>query len=378
MIEFIKYARKVRELYLPYVADKFGVPIGKLVDVVCKDHTFRKAKFVDNVLVLDSQDTAPWFETCDTKYNRGTHVHRNQLHDWQVSNQKKDQHISVFGHDGLWTKNAEKTGSVSCSNTWIEPQYLYLELDRKDYNHSLRDALTIYSNFPYREYLSLWHSGNRSVHIEVPASLFGSPLTKQENGAGIGKLYYNLAHRCAGDVRHTNGLVDAWTLPIGEVKEAYEKVYGSITNESHQHIRQSMENIDPNLFRVNSLIRSRWSIHEKTGKQKIPVIKALKENPKPYLLDWSFECYDSVIKKRKHIHVHVNQDEVIEFYSQNVDGFDASYADSNGWVDGCYSPFYEDNNPSVAINIENGWYFDHGNPVDSLSFQEVKERLIDG
>ena len=387
----IDYIRKVRAVHLPYLSTKFEIEPSEITKIICDSGIYKEARIVNNLFTLDTDIKAPWFEYCDTKYKRGDVVHQSLLDDHYLENQKTDQHISVYGHDQKWIENAKGTGSVSCRDTYVSPRHIYLELDRENIDKAVEDAYLIYTEFPYTEAMSFWYSGNRSIHISVDARIFGSPMGKQEDVNGIGKLFYNLAHKAAGDCRYGNGLVDSWTLPINDLKEAYRKQFGmeNVENLSHQMMRQKLENIDPNLFRVNSLIRSPWSYHEKTDKQKVLVDpkKLLKKDfsaiafkekipyIKPLLLHWVNECYEPVIKPTRHRMRTYNTDLIIKTFSENLENFDYIDANHRNWVDGLYSPFYGDTNPSVAVNIETGWYYDHGNPTDNFDFETFLKRI---
>jgi hypothetical protein len=383
--DIIEYTRKVKQIYLPYLWDKWGVEPEEFSKAFASAKI--KGRMVDNLFHLNPPESPDWYEVCDTKYKRGKYIHRNQLVKHFLNNQKKDQHYSVYGHDKNWIENFTRSGSVSCRNTYVAADWIYLELDREEVQKAYDDANFILFNFAYPDITKLFHSGNRSIHIQISTKVFGSPMGLQESVSGFGKLFYNLAHKIAGDARHNNGLVDPWTMNEETIKEEYETLFKTKVPNDIQSIRQSLETIDPNLFNVNSLIRSPFSIHEKTGKKKLPVdIQTQKPtvNPKlildfdhkfPYLIHWVYECYQPVIRKKTYKTLTDNEDYICEVYSKYLDDFSPSDADSKGFVNGLYSPFYDDSHPSVAINIFNGMYKDFGNPLDTYSLEEFIARV---
>src|SRR5690606_34738329 len=120
---------------------------------------------------------------------------------------------------------------------------------------------------------------------------------------------------------------------------------------------------DPNVYNRNGVIRQPFSLHEKTGRGK-----DLIEGPEfkltscpPYLLHWYYECYRPP-KKKKKLDITFETDYIIDVFSQVFgEDFDPDEANEDGWVRGLYSAFYPDTdtNPSVAVNIQNGYYHDH-------------------
>jgi len=378
------FLKKYPEIYLPFVREKFGVSDEELTEVVCSMwDTFENPAMVENTLVKNNKIDCKYYETCDTKYQRGKTIPSQKIWDYCRYNSGVDQHISVFRHDELWYNNAQKTNSVSCSGSYVSCDWIYLELDRRSYKEALRDAQKIWDKFPYKDSMVLWCSGNRSIHIAVHASLFGYPTGKQEKMCGIGRLYYNIAHKIAGDVRHNNGIIDPWLLSESEVSEAYTNTFDKeLTNI--QEAKQELENIDPNLFRVNSLIRQPWSLHEKTnqiktivnpitGKKKNKKILDFKKN-NPYLIHWVNECYEPKYKREPITKSNVDEGVIQKIFS-DIEGFSPSDADRNGWINNLYSPFYEDSNPSVAVNIKTGIYKDHGNPTHTFGLIEFVSKI---
>lgn len=386
--EILLYSRKVNEIYLPYLWNKWGVEPSEFSKVL-STIKFPRARIVDNLFVIEPKINPSWYEFCDTKYKRGQYVHKNQLERKFRDNQKQDQHFSVFAHDDSWIKNFQQNGTVSCRDTYVAADYIYLELDRENIDKAYADANHILFNFDYPEYMSFFYSGNRSIHIAVDTKVFGSPIGKQENVCGIGKLFYNIAHKVAGDIRHNNGMIDVWTINNETAIEEYRQTFKEEPPKDIHKVRQRLENIDPNLFNTNSLIRSPLSYHEKTGKQKIRVDitnresynqeqKILDFNKKiPYLIHYIYDCYEPVIKKKPIKKLTDNTEYVTEIFSKYIEDFDESNADANGFVNNLYSPFYPDTRPSVAVNIETGLYKDFGNPLDTYSLDEFLAKVLD-
>lgn len=377
-MEIREFLLKHEKIFLPFVVNKFNISMEKLRDHIVELWSiFPSPQMVENMLHTNYKDECKYYEICNTKYNRGKSILASKLEDHCYYNVLPDQHISVFRHDHAWYTNVRTTNSVSCRDTWVTPDWIYLELDRDGYQQALVDAIVIYEKFPYKDHMVLWFSGNRSVHIAVHASLFGYPTGKQENVCGIGKLYYNLAHKICGAVRHGRGIVDPWLMDENELLETYYEITReACTSKDLQKIRQELENIDPNLYRVNSLIRQPWSIHEKTNQMKALIhpnpekkyekIKLDIKPTFPYLIHWVNECYEPKYKEKFIDYSYkVNTSKIEKIYS-DLEGFDLSYVDQNGWINGLFSPFYDDTNPSVAVNLQTGVYKDHGNPTHTF------------
>lgn len=374
------------KIYLPFVADNFGLTMERVRDeVVGLWDKFNSPQIVENMLVTNYEDKCNYYEICDTKYNRGKSLHEDKIWEHCYYNDGADQHISVFKHDSKWLDNYKRSNSVSCRDTWVSADWIYLELDRERTIDAITDALEFYRNFPYQESVVMWHSGNTSVHIAVHTSLFGSPTGKQENICGLGKLYYNLAHKLFGDIRHRNGIKDPWLLNDNELYKAYYETFGELKGDLSV-MKQELENIDPNLFKVNSLIRQPWSLHEKTDQPKSIIDdngliirnKKLDFNKNfPYLIHWINECYEPRYKKTPHVKVPDLEDSIVLKVYKDVEGFDMSQADRQGWINNLYSPFYKDENPSVAINVKTGFYKDFGEPTHSFGIVEFYAKLND-
>lgn len=376
----IDYIKKNKQVYLPYVANLFSVSVDEVVKCIIDNNI--KGQLIQKLFVINPPEQHWYVETCDTKYNRGKYVVTPK----QTFPNKKDQHHSVFWHDQKWAEHVSLTGKVNVKNTFVTCPYIYLELDRENLEKAMQDAVEIYYSFEHSYALQLWYSGNRSIHIACDTRIFGSPVDISTNVCGIGYLFYNLAHRIAKDVRHKNGLIDSWTASKDVVHTTHEALYpDAIVNLPT--MRQQLENIDPNLFRLNSLIRTPYSFHEKTNLQKIPIcpvdlIKGKlthKKYPKvdinPVLMSWVYDCYTPVTQK-KEIKTISNESFVINTFSKYIEDFDPSLANEDGWISGLSSPFYNDTNPSVSVNIQTGLYYDFGNPEHQFGIIDFM-RLID-
>ena len=390
-----RYVERTTTIYPPVIYEDFGISPEEFTELMVKIWPELPNPVVyENRIMTAHENPAKYYEVCDTKYRRGATVLDNQIDTHSLLHQKEDQHISVFRHDKAWLDNVTLTKTVTCTNTIVSPEYIYLELDRDSIDESIEDAIKIYERFPAREAMRFWYSGNRSIHIEVDAQVFGGIIGLQSKISGIGRLVYNLAHKVAGDVRYGNGTADIYTLPINEAKAIYYDTFGLIPDEDIQKVRAKLENIDPNLYRVNSLIRQPWSYHEKTGKQKTLVsVKDMERRDlgpkdknklaflrkKPYIcsmLHWAFECSTPKLKPKPKQSFH-NENLVVQEFSKHIEGFDPTTANERGYVDGLYSPFYADSNPSVGVNIRTGYYTDFGEPTHFFDFYEFYSRIYD-
>lgn len=389
------YTKRTDVIYPPLLWNEWGVEPEQLSKAIASIWWRLPNPIIyEDHIKIDYDNPAKFYEICDTKYRRGRVIKDHKLPNFCLLNQKEDQHISVYRHDQTWIDNVRKTGTVTCSNTIISPEYVYLELDRDDVGDAINDALIIYDNFPHKEAIRLYLSGNRSIHIEINMSVFGGVVGRQSKIAGIGRLMYNLAHRISGDIRHNNGVADVYNLSPNEAHKLYYETFGIVPDKRDlQKIRSRLENIDPNLYRTNSLIRQPWSIHEKTNRKKIMVTPEQLRGKKidvdknkldflrkssylPYMLHWTIEC-SKLKQKPKPKSLVSNTNIVVEEFSKHIDGFDISTANEKGYVDGLYSPFYDDTNPSVGVNIKTGFYTDFGEPNDFMDFYEFYSRIHD-
>ena len=382
------YLKHNTEKYPPHVADKLGWTIDEVISEFI--NIYPNARFVDNMLIADHPDEYWYYEVCDTPYGRGQYQPASSIQKYWLNNQRSDQHVSAFKHDERWLKNLKSTGSVSCQNTKISADLLWIEIDRKDYkgqanfHESIIHAQKVKqrTRTAYRQaggnpdhVAWVFTSGNSSSHVAVNTSIFGSPVTDQRYNF----VWGNMAHALAADVRFNNGLIDVRSEPFEKVLSAFKLEYGDVVADRH-NVLQSMENIDPNIYRTNSLIRQPWSVHPKGGHKKALVddkgnfvyeAKALDiVKKKPLLASWWLDCFEER-QQRTTSNKKYDETFIIETYSKHLKGFNPDNADSRGWCGPYYSCFYEnDSNPAVYINIKNGVYFDHGSPDHNYSFDE--------
>lgn len=371
-----EYVQKTKQIFLPHVVDKFNVTPQEVTQELLK---YSNWVFKDNLVIFDYNGSRPnWIEICDTKYVRGKTVPKDKFEMYCRYNDIKDQHASVYIHDNIWKAHHRQAGNVKCSKGYVSPTAIYLELDRDTYEESIEDAIKIRDNFEYPEFMRFWFSGNRSVHIEVDPRLFGWELiTDIKNTTGYGNLYYNLAHKIAGDARHNNGITDPYFLTEQELTAMYEFTFGKKPKVDMQKARQQLEVIDPNIYNKNSLIRQPYSWHEKGEKQKTEIteLRVYSDREiKPYLLHWTFDCYKTKRKQYNYDLDVVEQSEIIKYFSK-IENFNITDADEDGWVNGLYNPLYTDSNPSLAINIKTGYVYDFGAIEHRYPFSEFKKRI---
>lgn len=370
--KLLSYSERTKVWHLPFLVKEFKVEANVLVAALLNVwHKFPNPCIVKGLLVLDYKGEVPtYFEICDTKYNRGRHIPERLLDNYIKMNDKTDQHVSVFKHDESWRNHSLKHNNVRCGNHLISFNDIYLEIDGSDFFNSCEIALDIYRNFSYSNYMKFYTSGNRSIHIAVDASLFGRVIDSTDTICGMGKLVYNLAHWMSGGVK--SGLVDPNFETEALLCEIYEMVTG-IKETDIQKVKTYLQTIDPAIYHKNSLIRQINSYHEKTGnlKREMSISEIaefvgeeviVNDKPKdnlPHLIYKVFELYKSKQKQKSKVHIDVNANLVNHIFSE-IDGFDPDDADEQGWVSGLYSPFYEDTNPAVSVNIVSGWYIDFG------------------
>lgn len=384
----IDYLKRTKQIYPPYIAERFGVDVTEVISEYINQH--KHARFHNNMLHDHIPEQHWYYEVCDTPYKRGQFHPDKTIQNYWLNNQRNDQHYSVFKHDRGWTQNVKSTGSVSCSNTMISTDLFWLELDRKDHEgnanfyKAIQDALTIRRRITDIEPTAkvwVFTSGNHSAHIGIDTRVFGRPVTDQS----FTYAWANLAHKLAQDVRFNNGICDPRKHDdFDKVRTAFQLEYGNVVADKHT-IMQALENIDPNIYRTNSLIRQPYSIHP-TGKHKKSLVDAdgnfdyspkhliLDSKPNPKLMSLWIDSFKRPEKKAKRSTKNYDQDYIIETFSKYVEGFDPDRADSNGWVK-AYNPFYVDTNPDFAINIESGYVHDFGDSTYSLTFDEFLLKL---
>lgn len=331
---------------------------------------FPEAHMENNLLSLEHRTKSWWTEVCFGKFDRGRTLPTHEVDKRLYKNGKEDVHISVFDHDLEWKKEAEK-GSVSGLKGWVRASSVWIELDRKadgGFKKALADAEKFLESFPHYQHVRLWHSGNQSVHIEVNGALFGYPSGRADMLAGRGRYIYNLAHDLFGSIRHPGGPVDPW-LNRKEAKAYWTSMGKKVTNG----FEQDLENIDPNIYGVNSLIRAKWSKHEKGGIKRIITGPEVFEPVGPVMLATYINACE--IRKKKVAIPKVEYDEnVIIMEFEDIEDFDPSAADSEGWVRDLRNPFYDDRKPSLSVNVHDGRFWDFGDPNYQFGF--VKYLMI--
>jgi hypothetical protein len=382
--EFLTYFRKNREINIPYLADKWGVSYEQLTTLIVDNfHHYPNAGMVDQLYFFEQPRQEWYYEVCDTKYRRGKVVRSEDLDTYCFTNDKTDQHHSVYAHERTWIQKVREGGGKvsSVGEHTIKMETLYIELDRKadgGLEKAIIDAQYIVNTLRRISRLEpvAYYSGNTSIHIAVDARLFGSPIARSSHLAGFGKWAYNLAHTIAGDVRYRNGLYDSWTTPIREVIEAHTKAYG--VRGDKDRVRQIMENIDPNIYGANSLIRAPWSFHEKSGFQKVPwetanIAERLptfvdRKHTVPPILLHEYIKAQTTIKEKKTVECEHNIDYITSEFAETFDDFDPTECDNKGWVRGLFNPWYKDTNPSLSVNVVTGQIYDFGHPDYRTSF----------
>ncbi|HSH25035.1 MAG TPA: hypothetical protein VLA13_05805, partial [Massilibacterium sp.] len=217
-------------------------------------------------------------------------------------------------------------------------------------------------------------SGNNSAHVLINGSLFGNPIVSQ-NRTGV---FHRLALKLAGDVRHKNNVDNPYTLDDDILKEELFKVYPDARHQKFdpQKACAALENLDPNIYRVNSLIRQPWSLHESTGNAKgllgdATPTKLNLTSHKPILLDMYFDSWERPEPKKKKTFDKVyNSNYIVEEYSKYYPDIVHMEPNHNGWVGRFHSIWYDDRNPDVTININTGALVDFGSQRYSMSFEE--------
>jgi hypothetical protein len=351
-------------IYLPFIAAQLGIPVKMLSRAVIR--LYPESSMENNLLNLHGRQKVWWTELCVGITNRGISRRTQGIDQLLTKLKRTDVHVSVFDHDTAWHQQALARRSVSGLRGWVRASSVWIELDRKGdggFTKALKDAEKFLGEFPHSQEVRLWHSGNQSVHIEINGRLFGNPSGRSELLCGRGGFIYNLAHDLFGSIRYEGGPVDPWMDPI-EAKKFYKAKFGQIK----QGFQQEIENIDPNIYSTNSLIRAKWSLHPKTGKAKRLLTGPENfSNIPPLMLDTYLKACETRKKKVKIPDISYDEDIIIqEFY--DIEGFDPTAADTEGWVRGLYNPFYEDNKPSLSVNIYDGRFWDFGDPNHQFGF----------
>jgi len=349
------------------VIQRNWTPLHYIEDGVVKKHTNQSANEQFVYEILPSQYTrGQYYGTLD--YLEGLY------HPTGKAAGKLDHHHSVFSHDKMWMNHIFNEGRVGgVKESRVQLDWLPLEIDGESITHSMETARQIIQG-PLRtctDHVRVFWSGNRSIHLMVDGQLFGNLRGSQEWLAGDGKVAYQLAHLL---VRH-----------IATVHMPYMR-----TEQQLPHAQRKMhEVIDPNLYRVNSTIRMPGTIHPKTNKPKVEIgvhnlfmnhieyFSYKRSNVAPKLL---YLVTKSLIPVRKPKYVRdsnqqaYSSDDYEKIYRQfmDIDGYI-----SGGWINKLESPFYPDNNPSVAINVKTGVYIDFGEPSHKFNIEEFIMKLKD-
>lgn len=391
-----EYIRDTKKVYIPQLCLDLGIDKEIAVDAIINvweklEHPY----MFNNMLYVSNLYPANYYEVCDTERDRGNYIREDKLPTYIETNRKENQHQSVFKHDTSWSQNVKQTGSVSCSNTIVGLDWLPIELDRESLTKAMLDAAKIYTQFPYQNRMKLWYSGNKSIHIMVHTSLFGNIYGDQEQITGMGKLCYRIAERICGDVRYGNGLTDPYFLKRNEVYTAYANTFKERPDLKRraQDYKQKLENFDPNLFNVNSLIRLPYSKHERGKKYKTLLSindllnKEISQNKtqesldivdkNPYLIHWVHELYKPKRKEAKENIIPIEDKGKIQRVLDEIFGDEIEYemANHNGWINNLLSPFYDDDRASVAVNIKRGYYKDFGEPDDTFDLYELYSKF---
>lgn len=390
---FARYTKKNDVLKLDYLADQWKCGIQDIVELLCIHyHDFPTVIFDDLGVYLNYRDTQQWYYeygygfTVDGERKFKRHIVGKSQHvdkKLRTSQSKPDQHMSVFMHDNKWKKNYNDKYSK------VRAGYLFLELDRAgDLNKAAEDADTFLKRFPYHRGIVTWFSGNTSIHIGIPTQYFGDPIGTNTKVCGRGKLFYNLAQMIGQDIRFDTNGFDPHMAEVSDCMELYEEIYGKTPPDDPQYVRQSLEQFDPNLYNMNSMIRMPGSVHEKTGKPKEPVtlpsFNPENEHIKPYLLALTYLGWEPVKRPGRSIQavdVRKYDSFVIRFFIEHIEEFDPDNVNSAGWVHTLPSPFYNDTNPDVSVCIDPdsdkfGSYRDFGAEDDNTDFVGFVARII--
>lgn len=390
------YIKQNSVLHPPYIADKFSVYIGDVYSALIDMwYMFPNPRIYNNILYTNYENSRWVYEVCDTPYNRGRYIEMKDLQTYWNKNKKENQHYSMFAHDEHWVTNLKRTGSVSCTNTKLYCPLLWIEMDRKDYRKrpnlqkALKDAVQLKRNIQElsdpQDTVWAFTSGNNSSHVAVNGSIFGNPIVDQE----YVKVFYYLALKLTRDLRFANRVLDPYRLSKDqlefELQLAYpEMVIGGEGETGFEWDSQTacsaLENIDPNIYRVNSLIRQPFSVHESSGRSKSLLdskvtLLHLKQH-KPYLLHLWFEAWEQLDKKPEKVFAKVYESSyIIEKYLPYYPDINKIEPDHNGWVGPFHSVLYNDSNPSVYINLDNGYHQDFGNTYNSITLKEFFRRI---
>lgn len=333
-------------------------------------------RFIDGAFTLDYNDPVMIVETMHN-FKRGQYIYLKDYIDHCNKTKGDDEHIGVFAHDMSWVERYRETGSVSKAGKYVYPPVLWLDIDRKAETRekalrlSLDQAEKIVAKLPNGSF-TVFSSGNKGAHIAISSRLFGRPSGSRTTLTGRGRLFYNLAHRLAGDARWDNGMHDPHMSTDEMVIEKYLEL--DLPYVDISFMRQELETIDPNLYGSNSTIRAPHSVHEKSGLYKHFQFGATFEETFHYagsaeFIDWLMSANQPVAKPNRFHSEPASHTKIDRLYK---DMFGDMWDPSREWVEKLYNPFYPDNNPSVCVNTETGYFKDFGAESDySLPFWKV-------
>lgn len=395
---FFKYTKRNRILKLDYLAEEWNCEIQDIVNLICENYQdFDNVKFDNLAVYLDYNDTEQWWyeygkgfinENDERQFKRHEKGKVDKIANKIAKSQnKKDQHISVFQHDRKWFKR------YNDPNSKVRASFVYLELDREgDLQKAIEDTDFFLQNFPLHEGIGIWFSGNSSVHIGIPTAYFGDPIGVNTKVCGRGKLFYNMAANTCRNIRFPNSDLlgfDPYFSTAEECMERFEELYDKTPPNDPQYVRQSLEQFDPNLFYMNSMIRMPDTLHEKTGKPKELINDQFSSfhpgnHIKPWLLAITYLSWEPQKKPGRTVRtidVRGYDSFVIKFFFEHIADFDPDNINSAGWVHSLPSPFYEDHNPDVSVCIDPdserfGSFRDFGNEDDNTDFVGFVSRII--
>ncbi len=362
------FLRKNRFLQAGIYAKQSKIKIDRVYNQLSYGYEALRFRYYNGVFTTDHYDPELVVETMHS-YKRGAYIPYHDYKSWCAKNKGEDWHIGMFAHDLSWVADIKKNNTVGGAGKYVTTPVLWLDIDRPGpVDHALRESLDdaekICNNLPRGSY-SIMQSGNKGVHIAISSRLFAYPCGTTVQMCGRGRLFYNLAHRIAGDVRHRNGLFDPHMANNETIIEKYLEL--DLPDTDIAKMRQALETIDPNLYSSNSTIRAPHSIHEKTGNRKIRVsgaefLDVLEYTGRASLIHLLDDCYEVVKKPNRYAKIKVDFNKVDQLYSEIFgDDWDPS---SGGWLGPFFNPFYEDSKPSVNINTETGFFLDFGAVAD--------------
>lgn len=378
------------------MSEALGIHISEVFTVIIESWNEFENPHVVNNLIYTNYGNRKWvYEVCDTPYKRGRYRSANSIESYWEKNRRENQHYSMFAHDDKWVENVTNTGSVSCSNTQLYAPLLWVEMDRKDYRKrpnlqkALQDGQLLQDKMKILTGLDdvawAFTSGNNSSHVAINGSLFGNPIVDQSNV----NVFYNLALKLTRDIRFNNRVINPYVLDRNELEKELQRAYPEMViggsgetgfKWDGQTACSALENLDPNIYRTNSLIRQPYSRHEATGKPK----ELLGDEPlklsqhKPKLLKLWFDAWETTYTKKKTFDKQYSSSYIVQQYKPYYPEIDLYKPDANGWVGPFHSVLYDDSNPSVYINMETGFLQDFGNAYHSVTMKQFLNRVGDG